>query len=361
MYIADSVMCAENILIVDDVKANLVVLTAIIKKAGFNPRPVSSVKHALEEIDNYMPNLILIDIWLPEIDGFEFCTMLKQNSTTKEIPIILISGINSIQDKNRGYKLGAVDFIIKPFEQEEITCKLKTHLQLYNLKFEMDFYHNKFHNIIYRQIIKITENRKKLIYALAKLIEHNDDHKRKHMEDNAANCKVLSMGLQLSPKFTIEITDSFIDTIHLAALLYDIGELAINPTILYKPDKLSNDEIEILKSHTEIGAKMISEIYEFYDQNEYLKMAIDIAYYHHEKWNGKGYPRGLSGKDIPLAARIMSVIDTYDNLTSESVYKLAYSREESLNIINEESGVSFDPDIIEIFNKIEKSIKISDV
>lgn len=356
MYKANLINHSENVLIIDDVTANLVVLTAIIKGAGYIPRPVSCIKQALQAIDILIPHLILLDITLPEIDGFKFCEMLKGDGLTRDIPVIFISNINSSQDKVRGFKLGAVDFITKPFEPNEVTIKINTHIQICKMKKDMEQYDRQIHKLVYDHIHKITENEKSLIYALAKLLETTKDIKGKHLGKIKSNCRILAISLQLSPKFMNEISDSFINTIDLAATLHDVGKLNVNDSILLKKDKLTNDEMEIVKTHCEIGANTLKEIYTYNEKNEYLKMAIDIAYYHHEKWNGKGYPKGLSGKDIPLPARIMAVIDVYDALTSERCYKTAYTHEESLRIMNEESGISFDPDIIEVFNKIEKRL-----
>jgi putative two-component system response regulator len=228
------------------------------------------------------------------------------------------------------------------------------------MKNEIDLYNRKLHKIVYDQINKITENQKSLIYALAKLLGASSEKKGKHLENTCANCRILSISLQLSPKFVHEISDSFIDTIDLAASLHDIGKMSIYHKSLLIEEKLNYDEMEISKTHAEVGANILRGIYSYDEQNEFLKMAIDIAYYHHEKWNGKGYPKGLLGKEIPLAARIMSVIDAYDTLTNERCIKQPYTTEEIHRIMNEESGKSFDPDIIEVFNKIEKQLKTGD-
>jgi len=360
MHMGNIVNCTENILIVDDVTENLVVLTDIITSAGYIPRPVSSVELALQAIDIIMPHLILVNVSLPLIDGFQFCTELKKNETTKEIPVIFISDINSTQDKMKGFKLGAADFIVKPFESKEVTVRVNTHLQLYKMKNDIVLNNRKLHKHVYDQLQKIAEDQKNLIYVFAKLLGSNNDEKAKHMERISKNSRILAMSLQLSPKSELEISDSFIDLIDLASSLHDIGKLFINDNILLKPDKLTSEETEIMKSHAEIGADTLKDIYSYYKQNEYVKMAIEIACSHHEKWNGKGYPKGLSGKDIPLAARIVAVVDVYDALTSKRCYKPAYTREYSLLIMNEELGKSFDPNIIEVFNKIEKQLQIGD-
>ena len=218
-------------------------------------------------------------------------------------------------------------------------------------------YNKRLYKMVNEQIKKITEEEKNFIYALAMLSESKEDPSGAHIRNVGRNCKLLAQSLQFSPKFEKEITNSFISTIEIAAPLHDIGKISISDTILLKPGMLTEEEMKIVKKHAETGAKTLTELYNMNEHNEFLEMAIDIAHYHHEKWNGKGYPEGLSGKDIPLAARIMAVVDVYDALTSERCYKTAYSHEKSMEIINEEAGKSFDADIIEVFNKIQKQLK----
>ena len=346
-----------NILIVDDITSNLVILTEIIKNAGYIARPVTSVKQALAAMEVNLPQLILLDISMPEMDGYEFCEMLKKDIKTRNIPIIFISAMNTPEDKVKGFQVGAVDFISKPFELEEVTMRVNNHLKIYKMQQELEVYNKRLHKMVNEQIKKITEEEKNFMHALAMLAESKEDRNGAHVRNIGRNCKLLAQSLQFSPKFEREITNSFIRTIEIAAPLHDIGKVSISDTILLKPGRLTQEEMTIVRNHAEFGAKTLIELYNMNEHNEFLEMAIDIAHYHHEKWNGKGYPEGLSGTDIPLAARIMAVVDVYDALTSEKCYKTAYSHEKSMEIINEESGKSFDPDIIEVFNKIQKQLK----
>ncbi|MDF2542680.1 MAG: response regulator receiver modulated metal dependent phosphohydrolase [Herbinix sp.] len=346
-----------NILIVDDVNANLVVLSEMIKNAGYIARPVTSAKQAWAAIEALRPHLILLDISMPEMDGFEFCSLLKQIAKTRDIPIIFISALNSTEDKIKGFHLGAVDYISKPFEVEEVTLRINTHLKIYKMQLELEIYNKKLYKIINDQIRKIYEEQKNIIYALVKLSEAKELKKEFHLERVGKNSKLLATSMQLSPIFQNEITNSFIDSIELAAPLHDIGKIAITDHILLKPGKLNEEEREIMKTHTEIGGKTLNEIYSINQHNEYLKMAIDIAMCHHEKWDGTGYPKGLKGKEIPLSARIVSVINEYDTLMHERCYRPAYSHDEGMAIMEDKCGKSFDPDIMAIFYKIINHIK----
>jgi putative two-component system response regulator len=346
-----------NILVVDDISANLVVLTELIRNAGYIARPVTSVQHAIKAIEAFAPSLILLDISMPEIDGFVFCDMLKKNAETRDIPVIFISALNSTEDKIKGFQLGAVDYIVKPFEVREVTLRINTHLKIYKMQCELEGYNKKLYKIINDQIRKNYDEQKNVLLALTKLSMARDDTKVGHLDRVGKNTRILAMSLQFSPKFQEQITNTFIDAIELAAPLHDIGKIAISDSILLKPSELNTEETKIMKTHTSLGANTLEEIYNNNEHNGFVKMAIDIARSHHEYWNGYGYPMGLAGTEIPLSARIASVIDSYDSLTHDKIYKPAYSHEESMDIINEGSGIQYDPDIVVIFNKIQYQLK----
>lgn len=347
----------ENVLIVDDIVANLILLGEIVKKAGYVARPVKSVHQAMEAIDALMPDLILLDISMPDVDGFEYCGMLKKDVRTRDIPVIFISAMASTANKMRGFQLGAVDFIIKPFEEQEVYMRINTHMKLYRLQRELEKYNKQLQRMVNEQVKKISEEQQTVIYLLAKLAEGRDNSSGNHLYNVAKNCRLMAMAMQLSPKFDKEITNEFIDTIELAAPLHDIGKVTLHDNILLKPGKLTPEEMEVMKTHSEVGAQTLLEIYSRNKHNVFLKMAIDIAYYHHERWDGEGYPKRLKGTEIPLSARIMSIVDVYDTLIGVRCYKEAYTNEQALEIINNDSGKQFDPDIVDIFNRIQKQLK----
>lgn len=346
-----------NILIVDDVNANLVILTEMIRNAGYIARPVTSAHQAVSAIEALTPHLILLDISMPDMNGLEFCTELKKNAATREIPIIFISALNSTEDKIKGFQLGAVDYIAKPFEVEEVSVRINTHLKIYKMQQELEDYNKKLYKIINDQARKIYEEQKNIIHALTKLLAKRRITAEAHRERVAKNCRLLAMSLQLTPQYKDQITSSFIDTIELAAPLHDIGKAAISDSILLKPTELTREEREIMETHCTIGADTLKEIYSHNEHNEFIRMAIDIAWFHHENWDGTGYPKGLKGEDIPLSARIVSIVESYDMLISERSYGKIYSYEEGLKIINDEMGIKFDPNIVMIFNKIQQQIR----
>jgi putative two-component system response regulator len=346
-----------NILIVDDVDANLVILAEMIRSAGYIARPVTNTRQAFSAIDVLTPNLILLDISMPEIDGFEFCARIKKNASTRDIPIIFISALNSTQDKIKGFQLGAVDYIAKPFEVEEVTLRINTHLKYYRMQQELEIYNRKLYKIINDQIRKIYEEQKIIPYALAKLTALRDKAEGDHLERVGKNSRLLAMCMQLCPQYENDITNIYIETIELAAPLHDIGMIAICDQIRLKPYNLNEEEEKILKTHCEIGANTLKEIYAYNENNELIRMAINIAWFHHENWDGSGYPKGLKGTEIPLSARIVSIINEYDNNMSERSYRPASSQEESIKMIMDNAGKKYDPDIASIFYKIQNQLK----
>ena len=347
----------SNILIVDDVPANLMILSDMIKELGYTPRPVVSVKQAQEAVEKKMPNLILLDISMPDITGFEYCTMLKNDVKTRDIPVIFISALDSMEDKVRGFRLGAVDYIAKPFEKEEVSVRLSTHLKIYQMQQELELYNRRLHKMVNDQIHLAAEEQKNILRALANLVESKGDESGSHLPMVGSNSRLLALSLQLSPKFDKQITSSFVDEIELAAQLHDLGFITISDSVQFKKEELTMDEWEELKTHAEIGARHLEEIYKHSSKNDFMKMAIDIARFHHENWDGSGYPRGLSGEEIPLAARIVKIVDCYDVLNRDRCYRPAFTLEKSMEIMRRENGQQFDPDIMEIFEKVQKQLK----
>ena len=342
-----------NILIVDDVNANLAVLTEMIRKAGYIARPVTSARQAVSAIEAMTPSLILLDISMPEVDGFVFCSMLKKNANTRDIPVIFITALNSTEDKIRGFQLGAVDYISKPFEVEEVTMRINTHLKMYKMQQELEVYNKKLYKIINEQIQKISDGQKNVVQALVLLCGMRDKRLADFFYRVGNNSRILALSLQLSSKFKEQITNSFIDVIEVAALLHDLGFAIMDYRCFDAMDEASR--AEKLMEHTAIGAKLMEEIYQLGGNNEYLKMAIDIAKYHHENWDGSGYSLGLSGKDIPLCARIVTVITTYDNWIScmKNQEPVDKAHESGVERVNLAAGTVLDPDIVAIFNKIQ--------
>lgn len=339
---------AASILIVDDVEINRLVLEEIIRNMGCEPLLAENGAKALELAQKCLPKLILSDISMPGMDGFELCKSLKANKKTKEIPVIFISAFDEAEDIVKGLKLGGEDYITKPFITEVVQARVAVHLHLYAVKHELMETNRKLQISVGAQLRQMEEEKKNILYALANIAAKNSGFEQGHMQRLRRNCRILAQGMQLSPKFEDQISDDYIDTIELAACLCDIGNIGIPKDLLRKESDFTQEETEILHSHTEIGAQLLNDLHVNSDYNDFLKISIDISHYHHENWDGSGYPQGLKGEQIPVAAQIVAVMEAYCVLTGEK----KHSGEEALAMMKEDAGRRFNPDIYQICCRI---------
>lgn len=348
-----------KILIVDDVEVNVIILEEIIRNMGYEALSATSVKQALELMQNekILPQVILTDISMPEIDGYEFCTILKKDPYTKDIPVIFISAMDSSADLSKGFELGAVDYIAKPFERVEVEMRITTHLKIYSLQRDLEENNKRLSLVVTRQMEKLRIEQKNIMLALARLVENKECTSGNHHSNIAYNSRILAQAMQMSPVFEHLMTENFIDTIESAAGLHDIGKIMIPDSVILKKGSLTDEEYKIMMTHSELGAKTLIDIYEGMERNEFINMAIEIAYYHHENWDGTGYPRQLAGIDIPLAARIVRVVDVFDSMLGERAYHGSIPMEEVLAHIEAGAGTYFDPEIVKIFVKIYRNFK----
>lgn len=336
---------APSIVIVDDAPENLKVLTGMLQGQGYEVRPVTSGESAIRAIRNKPPELILLDINMPDMNGYEVCETIKSDPLLRDIPIIFISALTETMDKVRAFSVGGVDYITKPFQMEEVNARVKTHLKLQLLLTNLEA-------VVSSQISEITESQTATILAMARLAQSRDDNTGTHLERVQGYCRLLAQGLRNMPRYLPIIDERFINLIYEASALHDIGKVGIPDHILLKPGKLAQEEFEIMKGHTVIGASTLEAVLFSYPQNEFVEMGIQVARWHHEKWDGTGYPDGLFGEAIPIPARIMALADVYDALKSERCYKRAFDHEECCRIIIEESGKLFDPEIVAVFNTV---------
>lgn len=348
-----------KILVVDDVEVNLIILEEIIQNMGYEAITALSVKQALEQMqgEKMLPQVILTDIAMPDIDGFEFCTMLKKDPYTKDIPVIFISAMDSTADLSKGFELGAVDYIAKPFERIEVEMRINMHLKLYTLQCDLEENNRRLSLVVTRQMEKLRIEQKNIMLALARLIENKESVSGNHHSNIAYNSRILAQAMQMSPVYEQEITDTFIDTIESSAGLHDIGKIMIPDSIILKEGTLSDREYRIMMTHSELGAQTLLDIYDGMERNDFINMAIDIAYYHHENWDGSGYPKKLKGTDIPLAARIVRIVDVFDSMLDNRAYRSAIPLDEVLQFIESGEGTYFDPEIVHIFMKIYRNLQ----
>jgi putative two-component system response regulator len=346
-----------SILVVDDTPANLQLLASMLKERGYRTRPVPSGLLALQAALSEPPDLILLDINMPEMNGFEVCQSLKADEKLKDIPVIFISALNEVLDKVRAFAVGGVDYITKPFQFDEVQARVNTHLKLWHLQQELEKHNRQLGKLVQVQVKKISDTQMAMIFALAKLAESRDDDSGKHLERVQAFCKKLAEGLARVPRFGRQVDAKFIENIYYASPLHDIGKVAIPDRIVLKPGKLTPEEFEVMKTHAALGADKLEAVQRQFPGNALLDMGIAIAKFHHEKWNGDGYPLGLAGEAIPLAARIMAVVDVYETLRAKRCYKDAFSHEQSVGIIVSSSETHFDPEIVKAFVDLQEEFR----
>jgi len=343
-------MNKSTLLIVDDEPVILSSMSSILS-ADYTVRIANSGERALS-ISNSAPypDLILLDVKMPNMDGYKVLEALKQNPKTQYIPVIFVTAMETDIDEEKGLKMGAVDYMIKPVKPAILLARVKNHLIL---KQANDFLNNKSQFLETEVSRRMSENlliQEVSIRALAHLAETRDPETGEHILRTQAYVNRLANILQNYSKFKTIITSQYVRLITQSAPLHDIGKVGIPDKILLKPGKFTKEEFEIMKTHSILGSLAIEKAEADTEQMvEFLILAKEICHWHHERWDGSGYPDGLSGESIPLAARIMTLADVFDALISKRIYKQAFSFEQAKNIIIEERGKQFDPELCDIF------------
>lgn len=345
-----------RILIVDDVEANRFILRDVITDMGYQPVLTENGIQALKMVQHIKPQLIILDIAMPELDGYEVCQKMKENPDTREIPIIFISAFDDPADIVKGFSIGGEDYITKPFIPEVVKARVGMHLKLYEANRNMMEMNRQLQVSVSAQLKQIEMERKSVLYALIRVARENACYDDEYMNRVSYNCRKLTEAMQLSPTFGYLISDSYIDTIELSAPLCDLGNMAIPTQILQKKGVLTQNEADVMHTHTTIGARILHDIGEIGNDNGFIRMAMEIANYHHENWDGSGYPEGRKGNDIPLSAQIVSVVSAYCAMTEQRIYRDAYSLEETFKIMEQDVGKKFSSDIFTILKKIVRQL-----
>ncbi len=346
----------SRILIVDDVEANRFVLRDIIVDMGYLPILTENGAQALKMVQHIKPQLIILDIAMPQMDGYEVCQKIKADPATREIPIIFISAFDEPADIVKGFNLGGEDYITKPFIPEVVKARVGMHLKLYEANRSVVEMNRKLQVSISEQLKQIEAERRSVLYALIRVARENACYDDAYMERLSYNCRILAEAMQLSSTYGHMISDSYVDTIELAAPLCDLGNMAIPTNILQKQGTLTPGESAIMRTHTIIGARILRDIREIGNDNSFIRMSVDIANYHHENWDGSGYPTGKKEDEIPLSAQIVAVVSAYCALTEKRTYREAYSQEQAFELIQEDVEKKFNPDIFWIMKKIVRQL-----
>lgn len=352
MGYGDGKTAGETVLIVDDVESNRMILEVIIQDMNCQPVLAESGEQALELVKECNPQLVLTDISMPGMNGYELCKRLKGSERTKHIPVVFISAFDDPNDIVEGFQLGGEDYITKPFIPEVVQARVGVQLRLHMTRRELMETNRRLQVSVSEQLRQIEQEKKNILYAMANIAAQNSSYQSEHTERMRQNCRILAQGMQLSPLFEDKISDTFIDTIELAAPLCDIGNIGVPKEILKKKEGLTEEERAIVEDHTNIGAKLLRDLHIGNDYNDFIGTSIEIAKHHHENWDGSGYPDGLQKDEIPLAAQIVSIVDRYCVLTGEE----GMSREEALALMQKEAGVKLNTDILTICSKISRQL-----
>ena len=340
----------EVILIVDDQPINLSVLSQVLSEK-YQVRVANSGKRALDVVKSFpLPDLILLDIMMPDMDGYAVLSLLKNNVSTQRIPVVFVTTMDTLQDEEYGLSLGAVDYVTRPIRPAILMARVDVHLRL---KKANDFLYSKNDFLEHEICRRMEENliiQNVSIRALAHLAEIRDPETGQHILRTQSYVNILAQYLYKKQLYPETINNNYIDLITRSAPLHDIGKVGIPDHILLKKGKLNTDEWNIMKKHAEYGAKAIELTEQDFEQPiEFLTVAKEIARWHHEKWDGSGYPDGLSKNDIPVSARLMAIADVFDALAADRVYKKAIPLDEVKQIIIEGKAKHFDPTMVEAF------------
>ncbi|BET57461.1 HD domain-containing phosphohydrolase [Geobacter sp. 60473] len=355
------------VLIVDDSRAVRAFVRELLEQVGYAVIEANDGIAGLEAIATRKPDVVLLDIEMPNKTGLEVLDEL--DVTNRLFSIILFTTLSSLDAIVDGLERGADDYIVKPFKKAEFMARLTAAIRIAHNKkllFEARMTAERTieqmrrmqsilsdQKLIEQKIRETSEAQSATIFAMAKLAESRDEDTGGHLERVREYCRELAKDLRRHSSYSDHITAEFIDCIQHAAPLHDIGKVAIPDGILQKPGKLTPEEFEAMKSHTVIGADTLQLVFNSYPGNMFIGMGIEIALYHHERWDGSGHPDGLVGKNIPLPARIMALADVYDALRSDRCYRKGLTHDQARTIILEGDGKHFDPEVVMAFLRIE--------
>lgn len=348
---------SEVILVVDDDTANLMLAKKILG-GDFRIAAANSGEAACRYLENNRPDLVLVDINMPDMDGFELVGKMKASSQWRSIPVIFLTADKNEETEVRCFQVGAVDFVGKPFMPEILTSRVKRTL-------ELEQYRNSLEKMVEEQaqqltgaLRRISAMQEHVVVGLANLIESRDGSTGKHVKNTQTYVRMIAEELERRELFTDVLTEEYIEKLCKAAPLHDVGKIQVPDRILQKPGKLTEEEYEQMKSHTTCSSAIIDEIIGDVEEEDYIRLVKDVAMHHHERWDGKGYPTGLSGEQIPLGARIMALADVFDALYEERCYKPAMRPIEKIyQILAEGRGTQFDPIITDVFLNLDKQLR----
>ena len=348
-----------TVLVVDDTPDNLTLMSGLLKDQ-YKVKIANNGERALKVAQTgTLPDIILLDIMMPVMDGYETCRHLKANAETKDIPVIFLTAKSEVEDEIKGFELGAVDYITKPISPPIVLARVETQLQLKKVRDYLKDKNDFLEEEVQKRTKEVMAVQEVTILAMASLAETRDNDTGNHIRRTQFYLKILADKLRQNIRFSHFLNDDkIIDLLFKSAPLHDIGKVGIPDHILLKPGRFTPDEFEIMKKHTALGRDSILAAEKRLGlELPFLAYAKEIAYSHQEKWDGTGYPEGLSGDDIPISGRMMAIADVYDALICRRVYKEGMPHEKAVSIIVEGKGTHFDPDMVDAFVDIADEFK----
>ncbi|MCL2792670.1 MAG: response regulator [Spirochaetaceae bacterium] len=337
----------KSIFLVDDDVTNLARSNDSLGKS-YKLFTMNSSGRLLKMLESHVPDLILLDVEMPELDGYETIKLLKSKEETKNIPVIFLTAHRDEESELRGLSLGAIDYIAKPFSPPLLQKRIEMHLLVESQKKLLLNFNNNLQLMVDERTKTVVELKNAFLGTMAELVEWRDGSTGEHIGRTELYMEILIDALQEHDSYKEEISAWDKTLVLQSAQLHDVGKIAIKDNILQKSGKLTKDEFTEIKTHVGFGEMVIEKIKQKTTERAFLDQAKILIATHHEKWNGNGYPRGLKGKEIPLQGRLMAIADVYDALTSDRPYKKALSHEEAIEIIVNDSGEHFDPDLVDV-------------
>ena len=335
-------MDKPRLLIVDDTPANIRILHELLRD-DYDVRVATGGQAALDlAFSETPPDLVLLDVVMPDMDGYEVCSRLKADPRTRQVPVLFVTSLNDEEDEAKGLSLGAVDYITKPYRAGLVKARVRNHLELKRHRDDLAA-------MVRERTTELALTKAVTIESLATLAETRDPETGGHIRRTQHYVRVLAERLRQEHPAEWVLDDATVELLFLSAPLHDVGKVGVPDHILLKPDRLTDEEFAIMKQHTVYGRDALALAEARLGQNSFLRLGAEIAYSHHERWDGSGYPLGLKGKDIPAPGRLMALADVYDALISRRVYKLPYPHTQAVTIIVGGRGSHFDPAVVDAF------------
>ncbi len=347
-----------KIMVVDDNVTNLNIARKALERL-YDVLLIPSGEKALEILKRLTPDLILLDIEMPGLNGFEIIEKLKGSPPpTCDIPVIFVTGKNDSASEFAGLNLGAVDYIAKPFSVPLLQKRVELHLKLATQQRQLLDYSTNLEGMVQDKIRDMAELQYSIVHVMADMVEKRDGTTGEHLLRTREFIKLLIESVVEEGIYSDELSDVEPELYAHASQMHDVGKISISDSILLKPGKLTAEEFEIIKTHTVIGARSLDYATASVNEAQFLEIASEFARSHHEKWDGSGYPSGLSGEDIPLTGRLMAIVDVYDAIISKRPYKPSMTHEQAVDIIISDSGTHFDPKLVKVFERIAPHFKV---